>query len=351
VPDVITCRPVVAICGFKNSGKTTLIERLVPILRADGLAVAVVKHDAHGLEIDHPGRDTDRIFRSGADVLALGLNQRLQRIHPSSNAGCDRGMEGLFENHDVVLVEGARQTQLPKIWLHRPDEKDPPADVFGIALELVWEADRVTMASDWIREWIAAVWKNREIRGVVLMGGKSRRMGRPKQTLEHGAKTLSEIAVDAVRAEVSQVVIAGSAAVPDSLRDVKKLPDPPGISGPLAGILAAMRWSPDSAWVVAACDMPRVSDKAISWLLAQRRPGRWAVLPRSRAGQVEALLAVYEPMARPLLEAQVAAGRWGPRHLAENGRVSCPQVPPELEAAWMDVNTQAELRKSLESNE
>jgi molybdopterin-guanine dinucleotide biosynthesis protein A len=176
-------------------------------------------------------------------------------------------------------------------------------------------------------------------------------MGRPKQTLEHGGRNLSKIAVDAMRTAVSQVVIAGSAAVPDSLRDLQKLPDPPGISGPLAGILAVMRWSPDSAWVVAACDMPRVSDEAVSWLVGQRRPGRWAVMPRSRAGQVEALLAVYEPMARPLLEAQAAANRWGPRHLAENGRASCPQVPRDLEAAWMDVNTQEELLKLLKSED
>ena len=89
--------------------------------------------------------------------------------------------------------------------------------------------------------------------------------------------------------------------------------------------------------------MPRVSSEAVDWLIGQRRPGVWAVMPRFRDGRVEPLLAVYEPQARPLLEAQAACGRWGPRHLAANDHVICPAPPSELIGAWENVNTPEEM--------
>ena len=186
--------------------------------------------------------------------------------------------------------------------------------------------------------------------GVVLVGGKSRRMSMPKQLLSHGGVPLAVRAVEAMRPHVEQVVLAGSGPVPDKLRDLHRLPDPPGVAGPIAGLLSAMRWAPESAWVVAACDMPRISGEAVRWLLEQRRPGTWAVLPRSGEDQIEALLAVYEPQSRLLLEVQTAAGRWGPRHLAENERVVCPTPPAELIGAWTNVNTPEEMRDSLHSD-
>jgi len=185
---------------------------------------------------------------------------------------------------------------------------------------------------------------------VVLVGGSSRRMGTPKQLLSHRGVPLAVRAAEAIRPHVEKVVLAGSGPVPDELRNLTRLPDPPGVAGPLAGLLSAMRWAPESAWVVAACDMPRISGEAVRWLLEQRRVETWAVLPRSRSGRIEPLLAVYEPQSRPLLEAQVVAGRWGPRHIAENERVVCPTPPTELNGAWTNVNTPEEMSDSLHSH-
>jgi molybdopterin-guanine dinucleotide biosynthesis protein A len=182
-----------------------------------------------------------------------------------------------------------------------------------------------------------------EINGVVLIGGQSRRMGQPKQTLAFGGSTLGETVVRALQPHVARVVLAGSGPVPEPLEMLLRLADPPGVAGPMAGVLTAMRWSPDSAWIVAACDMPQISAAAVRWLSEHRRPDTWAVLPRSPAGEVEALLAVYEPQARPLIEALVTEGRWGLRHLATHERVSCPMIPAELAEAWINVNTPGEL--------
>jgi molybdopterin-guanine dinucleotide biosynthesis protein A len=175
-------------------------------------------------------------------------------------------------------------------------------------------------------------------------------MRTPKQMLSHGGVPLAARAVEAMQSHVEQIVLAGSGPVPDQLRGLHRLPDPPGVSGPIAGVLAAMRWALEPAWVVAACDMPRISGEAIRWLLEQRRPGIWAVLPRSDQDRIEPLLAVYEPQSRSLLEAQVAAGRWGLRHVSENDRVACPNPPAELAGAWTNVNTPEEMRDSLHSH-
>jgi len=188
-----------------------------------------------------------------------------------------------------------------------------------------------------------------EVNGVVLVGGRSRRMGRPKQLLVFEGVTLSERAVAAMKDHVDCVVLAGSGRVPEAIEDLLQLADPPGVAGPLAGVLAAMRWAPEKAWVVAACDMPRISEAAVRWLLDQRRPGTWSILPRSREGRLEALLAVYEPQARPLLEAQVALGRWGLKHLAEDDRVACPTPPAEIADSWINVNTPEDMEAEADS--
>jgi len=335
--------PVVAVCGFKNSGKTTLLEHVVPLLEKQGLAVAVIKHDAHGIHLDHRGKDSDRLFRSGADVLLQGPNETLFRQHPTRAVVLWEAAKSLLLRHDVVLAEGYKETPFAKIWLRGRNHPPPPPDVAEIGLELGWEEERATTATAWIMERVRSAWLERIVNGAVLVGGESRRMGRPKQLVVHGGVTLSERAVRAVEGPVEMVVLAGSGPVPGSLEGLPRLPDPPGLGGPLAGLLSAMRWAPDATWVVVACDMPGVSSEAVAWLIGQRRPGVWAVMPRLRNGTIEPLLALYEPHARPLLEAQATRGRWGPRHLAANDHVISPTPPAEIIAAWENVNTPGEI--------
>jgi len=178
---------------------------------------------------------------------------------------------------------------------------------------------------------------------VILVGGKSRRMGRPKQVLSHEGATLAEIAVAAVEGSVQRVVLAGAGPVSGELDGLDRLADVPGIAGPLGGILAAMRHAPEAAWVVCACDLPRVRREAIEWLLSQRRPGVWAVLPRTSSRQVEPLLAVYEPQMKVVLQRRAEMGRFGFQKLAGSRRVMCPNPPEEIRDAWTGVNTPEEF--------
>jgi molybdopterin-guanine dinucleotide biosynthesis protein A len=186
------------------------------------------------------------------------------------------------------------------------------------------------------------------IHGAVLIGGGSRRMGRAKQCLEIGRRALAEVAVAALEGQVERVFLVGGGPVPDALRSLERLADPPGIAGPMAGVLAALQRAPDAAWTVAACDMPLLSPAAVRWLLSCRRRGIWAVLPRPRGGVVEPMLAVYEPRARLVVERFAAEGKWGLRRLAGLDGVSSPSPPLHLLQAWQDVNTPEQFRASLD---
>lgn len=175
--------------------------------------------------------------------------------------------------------------------------------------------------------------------GAVLIGGTSSRMGRPKQLMPIGNRPMVAIAVEALQGLVGEVVLVGGGEVPRGLQGLERLADPPDVSGPMGGVLAAMRWAPAAAWVVLACDMPRVSDEAVRWLLSQRGPGVTAILPRPSEDAVAPMLAVYEPGVKDEIEALAAAGRWGLRRLAGLPGVCCPQPPEDLAPAWESVDT------------
>ncbi len=204
-----------------------------------------------------------------------------------------------------------------------------------------------------------------EVWGGVLIGGASRRMGTPKQLLTIGGKTLLERAVAALAPHVAGIAILGGGPVPEACSHLPRLVDaelpgggdaagtplPEGPSpaarggaGPLAGLLAGLRWKPEAAWVFAPCDLPRIEPAAVAWLLAERRPDRDAVLARPEPdGPVHALFALYEPAARRLVEDLAAAGGRAPRLLAGLPRVAVVAPPPALARAWQGVNSPADL--------
>jgi molybdopterin-guanine dinucleotide biosynthesis protein MobB len=136
-------RPLVlGICGHSGSGKTALIEGLLPALKAAGLSVAVVKHDAHRMDVDKPGKDSDRLFRAGADVLVHDAHEGLLRIH-AADLSLPQAIQRLGGSYDLVLVEGHKGSPSPKVWLLCEDEAAPPAGVQDIVRVLRPDADRV----------------------------------------------------------------------------------------------------------------------------------------------------------------------------------------------------------------
>jgi molybdopterin-guanine dinucleotide biosynthesis protein A len=177
------------------------------------------------------------------------------------------------------------------------------------------------------------------------VGGASTRMGRSKTLLRLDGVTFVERIVATLRARVTRVVLLGDGPIAPALAQVTRVPDVPGLAGPLAGMLAAMRWERRACWIFVACDLPMLTADALDWLLTRRGPGRWVVMPKVAPDRVEPLLAVYEPEALELLERLAQAGSRSPRSLADEPAVYTPAPPAPLRACWTNVNTPKELRR------
>lgn len=97
---------IISVVGTSGSGKTTLITKIVPILKKAGLKVAVVKRHAHGdFEIDKEGKDSWRIYQSGADVL-IASPVKMALIRRMSCEDLDHMVEKYLSDYDIILTEG-----------------------------------------------------------------------------------------------------------------------------------------------------------------------------------------------------------------------------------------------------
>lgn len=334
---------MLGVCGWSGAGKTTLLEAAIPLLAARGLRVAVLKHDVHGPDVDRPGKDSDRLFRAGADVALLGPDEAFERRHRRRERPLEAALDALRSRHDLVLVEGHKATPLPKVWLASPQEEDPPLEVSDVLAILPWGAGRESVFMGVLDDWLPAAWAMVPVWAGILIGGGSTRMGRPKHLLRRGGRTYLERLLAALSGRVAGVALVGSGEVPTAHAALPCLPDAPGVSGPLAGMLAAMRWQPDAAWLLAACDLPFADEEAVRWLLSERRPGRWAVLPSLHEGMLEPLFALYEPQARPLLEDVARSASPAPRLIAPHEKVATPTPPDATRRAFFNVNSPADL--------
>jgi molybdopterin-guanine dinucleotide biosynthesis protein MobB len=341
--ELIQQEPVLALCGPSGSGKTTLLEQVIPILRQRGLAVAVVKHDVHGIKVDPPGKDSARLFAAGADVVLRGPGESLWRRHQRGEHDLHTALLTLLAEHDLVLVEGHKSSPLPKLWVAGNDQPTPPAGVEAVIETLASGDSRTERLLAFLDRWLPDVWSRRRLLAGILIGGNATRMGSPKQLLTFRGQTLVEGVRSALEPHVDQIVLLGAGDCPQAVADAPRLPDVAAVRGPLAGMLAALRWAPRAAWIVAACDLPLANPDAVAWLKAQRQPGRWAILPQVSERGIEPLLALYEPQARPLLEDVVARGRAGPRLISHHHAVVSPSPPSELTGAWFNVNTPQDL--------
>jgi molybdopterin-guanine dinucleotide biosynthesis adapter protein len=133
--------PLLGFAAFSGTGKTTLLKQLIPRLRERSLRVGVIKHTHHQIEVDRPGKDSYELRKSGADrvLLASSRNWALMADEPEEREpSLPQLLQRLdIRNLDLVLVEGFRHLDFPKIELHRPSLGKPliyPEDPCVIAI-------------------------------------------------------------------------------------------------------------------------------------------------------------------------------------------------------------------------
>ena len=116
---------VACFAGYSNSGKTTLIEQIIPLLRQQGLRVSVVKHAHHRFDIAHPGKDSHRHREAGAFEVVIASDRRLalvREFEQPAQMTVHQMLAELYEGVDWVLVEGFKESDLLKIEVWRAPE-------------------------------------------------------------------------------------------------------------------------------------------------------------------------------------------------------------------------------------
>jgi len=140
--------PLFGVVGWKNSGKTTLMIKLIEAFTARGMTISAVKHAHHAFDVDHEGRDSFRYRAAGAHTVAISSRARFaimtelrERREPTLEE-----LASAIEGADLILVEGFKNERHPKLEVRRLDalNRTPlaPGDPSIVAIASDYDIDR-----------------------------------------------------------------------------------------------------------------------------------------------------------------------------------------------------------------
>ena len=137
--------PLLGFVAFSGTGKTTLLTQLIPLLKAQGLKLGLIKHAHHRFDIDIPGKDSYELRKAGANQVLVASQQRWAMITETPEQDSDPELADMLAQLDqaaldLVLVEGFKHVAFPKLELHRPSLGHPllfpdDADIIAIATD------------------------------------------------------------------------------------------------------------------------------------------------------------------------------------------------------------------------
>ncbi len=301
-------RDGLAVRGGTAEGRTQLAGRILALLPED-FRVLVVEGDPQGEELESgDGRGYIRHLRHSSEGWILQHHGpppfRQQQL---LNGEADlilrlRAEEGTEGEHGFATLVDGQDTELA-----REDEADP--------------ALRQALA-----HWLAREENRSPLAGLVLAGGRSRRMGRDKAQLVYREKPQQQAAFELLAGVCDKVYLGlradqeagGLPVIHDRFLDF----------GPAGGILSAMHQLPDHAWLVLACDLPFLEAATLETLLEQRVTQKAATAFRSATdGLPEPLCAIWEPAMLPVLHRFLAAGISCPRKMLIKSSVRLLDLP------------------------
>lgn len=118
--------PVISIVGKSESGKTTLIEKLIPELKSRGYRIGIVKHAHHGFDMDRKGKDSYRHRQAGADTVMIASPGQIAMIKDVPGERLD-DLIPFFNDMDLLITEGFKRDRAPKIEIFRGERHRDPA--------------------------------------------------------------------------------------------------------------------------------------------------------------------------------------------------------------------------------
>lgn len=335
--------PAVSIVGRHNSGKTTLIEKLIAEMVGRGYDVGSIKHHSHvGFDIDHPGKDSYRHRAAGASETVIASPDMLARVKTlEREVECSeivRSMPG----HDIIIVEGYRKSGLPTIEIMRSGndadvnvakafvegartgaslgtdfiqasrgadaahdadlvDKMPTSDTVAIVTDIPEAAQAARLFNipsfdfDEIAE-IANFLEEHYVRPrvsvVIQAGGESRRMGQSKARVPFMGSPLICRLVRRLRCAADEIIITTNEAdklgflkeeFPDL--EIKLVPDAFDFRGALPGLYTAIQSARNPYVAVVACDMVLASASlVVAESLEMAKSGADVVVPVNNHG-------------------------------------------------------------------
>lgn len=122
--------PLIGFAAYSGTGKTTLLLKLLPLLKEMGLRIAVVKHAHHTFDMDYPGKDSYRLRTAGADEMLVASRCRMAWVRECGDNREEPSLRDALAmldpaRLDLVLVEGFKHEPYPKIELHRTALRKP----------------------------------------------------------------------------------------------------------------------------------------------------------------------------------------------------------------------------------
>ncbi len=289
------------------------------------------------------------IFNSMDAVLVNGNHFTAQSqivvIDPKKEDSLKRKLDRLTDVQLILLTEGV--TEVPEfLWEHlaKPDSIGSQSPVTNHQSPVCQLADFQKIKSFFEQKLEAA---RPPLNGLVLVGGKSRRMGTDKAMLEYHGKPQQDVMMQLLHRFCEKTYLS---CRPDQAGELaythEVLPDTFLGLGPMGAILTAFRQAPDSAWLVVACDLPLLDEDAIRFLVENRNPSAMATAFRSPVNEFpEPLVAIWEPKSYPVLLQFLAQGYSCPRKALINSPVHLIDAPnPD---ALMNVNTPEDVEVVL----
>jgi molybdopterin-guanine dinucleotide biosynthesis protein B len=122
--------PVISIVGRAKTGKTTFIEKLIPLLVDKGVRVAVIKHHLHDFDFDIPGKDTYRHKKAGARTVILSSPGKIAMVKDTEkDLSIEEIVSGYIDGVDLLITEGYKKADMPKIEVYPKKEGLEPVCV------------------------------------------------------------------------------------------------------------------------------------------------------------------------------------------------------------------------------
>ena len=132
--------PIVSIVGKSKSGKTTLVEKLIPELKRRGYRIGTIKHAHHGFTLDQKGKDSARHRAAGADAVIVSSPHTLAMVRDQSEESIE-SLAIFLNDMDLVIVEGFKRMDQPKIEVcragnHKSPITPPPTQLIAFVSDM-----------------------------------------------------------------------------------------------------------------------------------------------------------------------------------------------------------------------